>query len=140
MKYLLFVLAVCLVFVFTYSSVNAQKGDFSDEKYRNFLKEKREGDTKETANIQDYRDDRNTKVRKISESIKYEEMRAREAAEQAKYERGKQWDDLKYAREKKIDELVDKGASAQTEKEAARYYKGARELKTPTKTKQKTYR
>lgn len=106
------------------------------DKYRSFLNEQRVGEKNDAGNYQDYRDDRNTKVRKLSESVKYQEKEARIAKEQARDERAIEREDLKISRDKKINELVDKGTSAKTDKEADRYYKGARELKDPTvKTK-----
>ena len=106
------------------------------DKYRSFLNEQRSGEKSDAGNYQYYRDDRNTKVRKLSESVKYQEKEARIAKEQARDERAIEREDLKISRDKKINELVDKGASAKTDKEADRYYKGARELKDPTiKTK-----
>lgn len=138
MKLFFCVLAFLIFFPFSGFAQDRQ-GTISQsdaDKYKSFLKEQRGGEKSDSNNYQDYRDDRNTKVRKLSESIRYQEKEARIAKEQAKDERLKEKEDTKLSREKKISELVDKGVSAKTDKEADRYYKGARELKDPTvKTK-----
>ena len=106
------------------------------EKYRNFLNQQRSGEKSGPANYQEYTDDRNTKVRKLSESVQYHENEARTAKEQARDERLKEKEDLKLSKEKKIQELVDKGSKAKSDKESDKYYKGARELKdSPYKPK-----
>lgn len=135
MNYFLYVLAFLILLPF-YASAQDRPGTISGSdaaKYRSFLKEQRGSEKNDTGNIQDYGDDRNTKVRKLSESIQYQEKEARVAKEQARDERAREMEDLKISRDRKINELVDKGASAKTDKEADRYYKGARELKEPSK-------
>ncbi|MCX5809622.1 MAG: hypothetical protein NTX36_09680 [Proteobacteria bacterium] len=135
MNYFLYVLAFLILLPFHVFAQDRQ-GTISGSdaaKYRSFLKEQRGSEKSGVGNIQDYRDDRNTKVRKLSESIQYEEKEAKIAKEQARDERAKEREDLKISRDKKINELVDKGASAKTDKEADRYYKGARQLKEPSK-------
>lgn len=135
MNYFLYVLAFLILLPFHVFAQDRQ-GTISGSdaaKYRSFLKEQRGSEKSGVGNIQDYGDDRNTKVRKLSESIQYEEKEAKIAKEQARDERAKEREDLKISRDKKINELVDKGASAKTDKEADRYYKGARQLKEPSK-------
>ncbi len=106
------------------------------EKYRNFLNVQRGGEQTGTVNYQDYSDDRNTKVRKLSESVQHHENEAKIAKEQARDERNKEKEDLKLSKEKKIQELVDKGSKAKSDKDSEKYYKGARELKdSPYKSK-----
>jgi hypothetical protein len=130
---------VCLIlspfYVFAQGSQGAISGSDA-AKYRSFLNDQRGSEKSDTGNFQDYRDDRNTKVRKLSESIQYEEKEAKIAKERSRDERAREREDLKITREKKIIELVDKGASAKTDKEADRYYKGAKQLKeSSTKSK-----
>lgn len=135
MNYFLYVLAFLILLPFHVFAQDRQ-GTISGSdaaKYRSFLKEQRGSEKSGVGNIQDYGDDRNTKVRKLSESIQYEEKEAKIAKEQARDERAKEREDLKISRDRKINELVDKGAGAKTDKEADRYYKGARQLKEPSK-------
>ena len=138
MIYFCYVLACLIVFpfhVFAQGSQGAMSASDS-AKYRSFINDQRGNEKSDISNIQDYGDDRNTKVRKLSESIQYQEKEARIAREQAREERAREKEDLKISREKKINELVDKGVDAKTDKEADRYYKGARQLKEPsTKSK-----
>lgn len=138
MNYFLYTLAFLIVFPF-YAFAQDRQGTISGSdaaKYRSFLNEQRGNEKSNTGNVQDYGDDRNTKVRKLSESTQYEEKEARIAKEQARDERAREREDLKISRDKKINELVDKGANTETDKEADRYYKGARQLKdSSTKSK-----
>jgi hypothetical protein len=133
---------VCLIlspfYVFAQGSQGTTISGSDAAKYRSFLNEQRGSEKSDTGNFQEYRDDRNTKVRKLSESIQYEEKEARIAKERTRDERAREREDLKIAREKKVIELVDKGASAKTDKEADRYYKGAKQLKESS-TKSKSY-
>ncbi|MCX5815627.1 MAG: hypothetical protein NTX75_05205 [Proteobacteria bacterium] len=138
MNYFLYALAFLILLPF-YAFTQDRQGTISGSdaaKYRSFLNEQRGSEKSDTGNIQGYGDDRNTKVRKLSESIQYQEKEARIAKQQARDERAIEREDLKISRERKINELVDKGVSAETDKEADRYYKGARQLKEPsTKSK-----
>jgi len=138
MRYSLYALAFIILLPFHVFAQGSQ-GTMSESdaaKYNNFLKDQRGSEKSDINNVLDYRDDRNTKVRKLSESVQYQEKEARIAKEQARDERARQREDLKISREQKINELVDKGASAKTDKEADRYYKGAKQLKEPsTKSK-----
>jgi len=138
MKILISFLALLIFFPLSVYSQTSQ-GTISQsdvEKYRNFLNEQRIGDKSGNLNYQNYSDDRNTKVRKLSESIHYHDNEARFAKEQSKYERMAEKEDLILSKEKKMQELVDKGLSAKSDKEADRYYKGAKELRD-SKTKSK---
>jgi hypothetical protein len=135
MNYFFYAMAF-LIFLPFYASAQDRQGTVSGSdaaKYRSFLNEQRGSEKSGAGNSQGYEDDRNTKVRKLSESIQYQEKEARIAKEQARDERAREKEDLKISREKKINELVDKGVSAKTDKEADRYYKGARQLKEPSK-------
>jgi hypothetical protein len=138
MKILISFLAFLIFFPLSVYSQTSQ-GTISQsdaEKYRNFLNEQRVGEKSGNLNYKYYPDDRNTKVRKLSESIHYHDNEARIAKEQSKYERMTEKEDLKLSKEKKMQELVDKGVSAKSDKEADRYYKGAKELKdSKSKTK-----
>lgn len=138
MIYIVYVLAFFILLSGNVFSQDIRDGSLSGSdvvKYKLFLKEQRSNDIG-NVETQSYSDDRNTKVRKLQESINYQEKESRIAREQARDERMKEREDIKIAREKRINELVDKGVSAKTNEEANRYYKGARELKEPTaKTK-----
>jgi len=134
MSYFLYAL-FCLILLPFYASAQYRQGDISgsdEAKYRSFLNKQRSSEKSNTDSIQDYGDDRNTRVRKLSESIQYKEKEARIAKEQARDERAREKEDLKISRDRKINELVDKGVSSGTDKEADRYYKGARQLKEPS--------
>lgn len=141
MNYFLYAL-ICLMLSPVYTYAQDERGAISETdaaKYRSILSEQRSSEKGNAGNLQDYGDDRNTKVRKLSESIQYQEKEGKIAKEQAGYERAIEKEDLKSSRAKKIDELVDKGVNAKTDKEADRYYKGARQLKeTSTKSKPNT--
>jgi len=140
MKYITFLLPFFIVLPFHTFAQDTSGGLSGSDivRYKMLLKEKRSIEAGDSGNVQPYSDDRNTKVRKLSESINFQEKEARIAKEQATYERLKEKEDLKIAKDKKHYELVDKGASAKTDEESSRYYKGARELKDTTPRQKKS--
>ncbi len=142
MKYILYMLAFLIFVPFTIYAQGRNNSTISEseaEKYKHFLREQRTYDKPGSKNIEVYRDDRNTEVRKLSESIQFYEREARMAKEHARDERVKEKEDLQMSKEKKIYELVNKGNDAKSENEAEKYYKKARELKASSPRKSKKH-
>lgn len=124
--------ALCQIKVNVVKSQVDQKvlSDTEAEKYKSILSKIRKSDKKKE--FVDYKEDRNTKFRKLGESIVFEEREAniaRDRAREGRYDAA--WDArMSY---------IDKGYSAPTDRESNRAFRAADQLKPPIRSKIDVY-
>ncbi|MCX5811017.1 MAG: hypothetical protein NT178_00500 [Proteobacteria bacterium] len=101
------------------------------DKYKSFLSEMRTSDRKRE--FADYKEDRDTKYRKLSESIAFEEREASIANQRAWEGRYKETYDTRMS-------YINKGYSAQTDRESVRAFRAADQLRPPAKSSMDVYK
>ncbi len=114
-----------------FQSDNSFLSNIDADKYKSFLIEMRKSDIKRE--FADYKEDRDTRYRKLRESIAFEEREARIANQRAWEGRySEAWDSrMSY---------INRGFSAQSDTESGRAFKAADMLRPPSRTRSDTYR
>ncbi|MBA4416381.1 MAG: hypothetical protein C0392_00495 [Syntrophus sp. (in: bacteria)] len=141
MGYLVFILLFLIIFPMNglcQIKVNiikpqVEQGALSDteaDKYRSFLREMRTSDAKRV--FVDYNEDRDTKYRKLRESIAFEEREGRIAGARAWEGRYKDTHDARMS-------YIEKGYSTSTNSESNRAFKAASQLRPPARSRTDSY-
>ena len=141
MRYLILLFIAVLVFPlsgFCQSSVTSggtyisqSLSDVESNEYRSFLKDIRKSDRKRE--FVDYKEDRDTRYRKLEEDIDFEQREAYLAGKRA-------WEGRMVEAWDKRMSYIDKGYSASTDRESKRAFKAAGELRPPSRSSVDVYR
>ncbi|HOE18357.1 MAG TPA: hypothetical protein PLX02_13990 [Syntrophorhabdaceae bacterium] len=142
MRYLIFLFIAVIIFPmngFCQSGVAGEKmyvaqrtlNDIESNEYRSFLKEMRKTDKKRE--FVDYKEDRDTRYRKLEEEIDFEQREAYLAGQRA-------WEGRMVEAWDKRMSYIDKGYSASTDRESSRAFKAARQLRPPSRSSIDVYR
>jgi hypothetical protein len=105
--------------------------DIDADKYKSFLSEMRKSDIKRE--FADYKEDRDTRLRKLRESIAFEEREANIANQRAWEGRYKETYDARMS-------YINKGYSSESDRESIRAFKAADQLRPPAKSSMDLYR
>ncbi len=141
MRYLILLFIAVLVFPlsgFCQSSaasggtyIGQSLSDVESNEYRSFLKDIRKSDRKRE--FVDYKEDRDTRYRKLEEDIDFEQREAYLAGKRA-------WEGRMVEAWDKRMSYIDKGYSASTDRESKRAFKAAGELRPPSRSSVDVYR
>jgi len=142
MRYLVIILFLLIFFPTNVLCQNKEKNvqfqaddsilsNIDADKYKSFLIDMRKSDIKRE--FADYKEDRDTRYRKLRESIAFEEREARIANQRAWEGRySEAWDSrMSY---------INRGYSAQSDRESIRAFKAADQLRPPAKSSMDVYR
>jgi hypothetical protein len=105
--------------------------DVEAEKYKSLLSDMRKSDTKRE--FADYKEDRDTRYRKLRESIAFEERESNIANQRAWEGRYKETYDARMS-------YINKGYSAQSDRESIRAFRAADQLRPPARSNIDVYR
>lgn len=142
MRYLIFLFIAVIIFLmngFCQSEAAGEKmymeqrtlNDVESNEYRSFLKEIRKTDKKRE--FVDYKEDRDTRYRKLEEDIDFEQREAYIAGKRA-------WEGRMVEAWDKRMSYIDKGYSASTDRESSRAFKAAGQLRPPSRSSIDVYR
>ncbi len=142
MRYLILLFIAAIVFPlsgFCQSSVTSEGSyigqgplnDVESNEYRSFLKDIRKSDRKRE--FVDYKEDRDTRYRKLEEDIDFEQREAYLAGKRA-------WEGRMVEAWDKRMSYIDKGYSASTDRDSKRAFKAAGELRPPSRSSVDVYR
>jgi hypothetical protein len=142
MRYLIFLFIAAIIFPINglcqSSEINDRSyigrrplSDVESNEYRSFLKEMRKSDRKRE--FVDYKEDRDTRYRKLSEDIDFEQREAYIAGKRA-------WEGRMVEAWEKRMSYIDKGYSASTDRESSRAFKAAGQLRPSSRSSIDVYK